>query len=47
MPKIVYNGSAYRIYGDLPAIGARAPDVSLVNTDLQAELLSQVLQRPP
>lgn len=35
MPKIVYNGSAYRIYGDLPAIGAKAPDVSLVNTDLQ------------
>ena len=30
MPKIVYNGSAYRMYGDLPAIGARAPDVSLV-----------------
>jgi thiol peroxidase len=35
MPKIVYNGTAYRIYGDLPAIGARAPDVSLVNVELQ------------
>lgn len=35
MPKIVYQGSAYRIYGDLPAIGARAPDVSLVNVQLQ------------
>lgn len=35
MPKVVYNGTAYRLYGDLPAIGARAPDVSLVNTELQ------------
>lgn len=35
MPKIVYNGTAYRIYGELPAIGARAPDVSLVNVELQ------------
>lgn len=35
MPKIVFNGAAYRIFGDLPTIGARAPDVSLVNTDLQ------------
>ncbi|MDH3441387.1 MAG: thiol peroxidase, partial [Gammaproteobacteria bacterium] len=25
----------YRTYGELPAIGSRAPDVSLVNTELQ------------
>ena len=35
MAKVVYQGTAYRLYGDLPAIGARAPDVSLVNVDLQ------------
>lgn len=35
MPKVVYQGTAYRLYGDLPAIGARAPDVSLVNVELQ------------
>lgn len=35
MPKVVYQGTAYRLYGDLPAIGARAPDVSLVNVQLQ------------
>lgn len=35
MPKVVYQGTAYRIFGDLPPIGARAPDVSLVNTELQ------------
>lgn len=35
MPKILHNNATYRTYGDLPAIGSRAPDVSLVNTDLQ------------
>lgn len=35
MPKIVFNGTAYRLDGDLPSIGSKAPDVSLVNVDLQ------------
>ena len=35
MPKILHNNATYRTHGDLPAIGSRAPDVSLVNTDLQ------------
>ncbi len=35
MHEIVFNGTSYRTYGELPAIGSRAPDVSLVNTDLQ------------
>lgn len=35
MPHIVYEGSGYRTYGELPAVGSRAPDVSLVNTELQ------------
>jgi len=33
--KIQYNNSSYRIHSELPAIGSRAPDVSLVNTELQ------------
>lgn len=35
MTKIQYDNTSYRIHGDLPAIGSRAPDVSLVNTKLQ------------
>lgn len=35
MHRIVYEGSSYRTYGELPTVGSRAPDVSLVNTDLQ------------
>ncbi len=35
MAKIRYKNASYRTYGDLPAVGSRAPDVSLVNTDLQ------------
>ncbi len=33
--RFVYNKSAYQTHGDLPAIGSSAPDVSLVNTELQ------------
>ncbi len=40
MHKIIFNGTQYRIYGDLPALGSRAPDVSLVNTELQDVSLS-------
>lgn len=35
MHRIIYDGSSYRTYGDLPTVGSRAPDVSLVNTELQ------------
>jgi thiol peroxidase len=35
MHSITFEGTTYQTYGELPAIGSRAPDVSLVNTDLQ------------
>lgn len=35
MSKIQFNNTSYRTHGELPAIGSRAPDVSLVNTELQ------------
>lgn len=35
MARIIYDGASYRTFGDLPAVGGRAPDVSLVNTALQ------------
>lgn len=35
MPSIKYENATYRTFDDLPAIGSRAPDVSLVNTKLQ------------
>jgi thiol peroxidase len=35
MHRVNYEGSSYRTYGELPAVGSRAPDVSLVNTELQ------------
>jgi thiol peroxidase len=35
MHKIIYDGTTYRTYGELPTIGSRAADVSLVNTKLQ------------
>lgn len=35
MRKIKFEGGVYEVYGELPAIGSHAPDVSLVNTKLQ------------
>ncbi|MDA0680191.1 MAG: thiol peroxidase [Proteobacteria bacterium] len=35
MKEIIYNGTRYRTHSELPPIGSRAPDVSLVNTQLQ------------
>lgn len=35
MAKIQYNNVSYRTHGELPTVGSYAPDVSLVNTDLQ------------
>jgi thiol peroxidase len=33
--KVIYDKGDYRTYGELPAIGSRAPDIMLVNTKLQ------------
>ena len=35
MAKIQFNNATFRTLGELPAVGSRAPDVSLVNTALQ------------
>ena len=35
MAKIQFENASYQTYGDLPTVGSRAPDVSLVNTNLQ------------
>lgn len=35
MQEIIFNGTRYRTHGELPSIGSRSPDVSLVNTELQ------------
>lgn len=35
MAKIQYKNASYRTHGELPSVGSHAPDVSLVNTDLQ------------
>ena len=35
MAKIQFEHASYRTYGELPSVGSRAPDVSLVNTDLR------------
>ncbi len=40
MAIVKYEGATYRTYGELPAIGSRAPDVSLVNTRLQGATLA-------
>ena len=43
MNEINYNGTPYRTHGDLPAVGSRAPDISLVNTSLQAMSLANFM----
>ncbi len=35
MATVKYEGTIYRTFGELPAVGSHAPDVSLVNTKLQ------------
>jgi len=35
MHSITYGDTTYQTHGELPSIGSRAPDVSLVNTQLQ------------
>lgn len=34
MSQVIYDNAQYRTYGELPTIGSPAPDVSLVNTNL-------------
>ena len=45
MNEIIYDGTRYRTYGDLPAVGSKAPDVSLVNTRLQDVSLANFMGR--
>ncbi|MGI9271638.1 MAG: thiol peroxidase [Woeseiaceae bacterium] len=40
MATIKYESATHRTFGDLPAIGSRAPDLSLVNTRLQNATLA-------
>jgi len=35
LPKILHNNASYRTHGELPVVGSHAPDVSLVNIELQ------------
>jgi thiol peroxidase len=43
MAKVQYEGGIYRTYGDLPSVGSRAPDFSLVNTELKDVTLANWL----
>lgn len=43
MAIIKYENASHRTFGDLPAIGSRAPDLSLVNTKLQNATLANWL----
>ena len=45
MHEIIYDGTRYRTHGELPAVGSRAPDVSLVNTELQDVSLANFMGR--
>ena len=43
MAVVKYLGGTYRTFGELPAVGSRAPDVSLVNTELQDVTLANFM----
>ena len=43
MPTITYQDGTYRTYGELPTVGSKAPDFSLVNTDLKDVTLANWL----
>ncbi len=43
MAKILFEDSYYPTHGELPAIGSKAPDVSLVNTKLQTVSLADFM----
>jgi len=43
MAKIQHEGGTYRTHGELPSVGSRAPDFSLVNTELKDVTLANWL----
>ena len=43
MPTITYLDGKYRTHGELPTVGSKAPDFSLVNTDLKDVTLANWL----
>ena len=43
MARIEFEGGTYRTFGELPTVGSRAPDFSLVNTDLKDVTLANWL----
>ena len=43
MAKVQHEGGSYRTHGDLPSVGSKAPDFSLVNTDLKDVTLANWL----
>ncbi len=43
MTKVQHEGGSYRTHGELPSVGSRAPDFSLVNTDLKDVTLANWL----
>jgi thiol peroxidase len=45
MATIKYLGGTYRTYSELPAVGSRAPDFSLVNTELQDVTLANFMDK--
>ena len=44
MHSITYEGTTYQTYGELTSVGSRAPDVPLVNTDLQNVSLANFMR---
>ena len=45
MATVRYEDSVWRTFGELPAVGSRAPDVSLVNTKLQDVTLANFMDK--
>lgn len=45
MATVRYEDSVWRTFGELPAVGSRAPDVSLVNTKLQDVTLANFMNK--
>jgi len=45
MQEFTFDGTSYRTHSELPAIGSRAPDVSLVNTELQDVSLANFMNK--
>ena len=43
MNEVIFEGTSYRTYGELPPVGSKAPDVSLVNTALQQVSLANFM----